>query len=139
SETIVFNSVKDMVEKNVKFIRIKKENFLENLMAKLYENQIQSVIVEGGSFTLQQFRSEEHTSELQSRENLVCRLLPEREEAYPRCGCGCSGRGGCRPGCRARRPAPAGQARAPVPQRPRAERREWHRETPDYTSAVCRT
>src|SRR5690606_39640449 len=26
-------------------------------------------------------RSEEHTSELQSRENLVCRLLPEKKES----------------------------------------------------------
>ena len=53
--TLVFNGVKDSVESNIKFIKIKKENFLENLMQKLYENQIQSVIVEGGSFTLQQF------------------------------------------------------------------------------------
>src|SRR5436309_6514464 len=28
-------------------------------------------------------RSEEHTSELQSRENLVCRLLPEKKKADP--------------------------------------------------------
>src|SRR5690606_41255913 len=27
-------------------------------------------------------RSEEHTSELQSRENLVCRLLPEKKKKY---------------------------------------------------------
>lgn len=53
--TLVFNGVKDSVESNIKFIKIKKENFLENLMQKLYENQVQSVIVEGGSFTLQQF------------------------------------------------------------------------------------
>ncbi|WP_332033084.1 bifunctional diaminohydroxyphosphoribosylaminopyrimidine deaminase/5-amino-6-(5-phosphoribosylamino)uracil reductase RibD [Kaistella sp.] len=53
--TLVFNGVKDSEESNIKFIKIKKENFLENLMQKLYKNQIQSVIVEGGSFTLQQF------------------------------------------------------------------------------------
>ncbi|OWR14502.1 bifunctional diaminohydroxyphosphoribosylaminopyrimidine deaminase/5-amino-6-(5-phosphoribosylamino)uracil reductase RibD [Chryseobacterium sp. VAUSW3] len=53
--TLVFNGVKDSEESNIKLIKIKKENFLENLMQKLYENQIQSVIVEGGSFTLQQF------------------------------------------------------------------------------------
>src|SRR5690606_40894682 len=29
---------------------------------------------------LQQYRSEEHTSELQSRENLVCRLLLEKKK-----------------------------------------------------------
>lgn len=55
AETLVFNSVKDSQEKNVKFIKISRDNFLDNLMEKLYENQIQSVIVEGGSFTLTQF------------------------------------------------------------------------------------
>src|SRR5690606_39854498 len=30
------------------------------------------------------FRSEEHTSELQSRENLVCRLLLEKKKHIPR-------------------------------------------------------
>ena len=55
SETLIFNSIKNSEEGNVKFITIEKENFLQNLMEKLYENQIQSVIVEGGSFTLQQF------------------------------------------------------------------------------------
>src|SRR5690606_41351706 len=29
------------------------------------------------------WRSEEHTSELQSRENLVCRLLPEKKNIEP--------------------------------------------------------
>ncbi|MGZ5196614.1 MAG: bifunctional diaminohydroxyphosphoribosylaminopyrimidine deaminase/5-amino-6-(5-phosphoribosylamino)uracil reductase RibD [Kaistella sp.] len=55
AETLVFNSVKDSEEGNIKFIKIEKEDFLEKLTQKLYENQIQSVIVEGGSFTLQQF------------------------------------------------------------------------------------
>lgn len=55
AETFVFNSIKNKDSGNVKFIKIEKENFLQNLMQKLYENQIQSVIVEGGSFTLKQF------------------------------------------------------------------------------------
>lgn len=55
AETLVFNQIKDAEEENVRFIKISKENFLENLMQKLYENQIQSVIIEGGSFTLQKF------------------------------------------------------------------------------------
>ena len=55
AETIVFNLKKETIEVNITFIKLEKENFLENLMAKLFENQIQSVIVEGGSFTLQQF------------------------------------------------------------------------------------
>ncbi len=55
AETIVFNSVKSEVKKNVQFILIEKDNFIQNLMEKLFELNIQSVLVEGGSFTLQQF------------------------------------------------------------------------------------
>ena len=52
---LVFNQEKEAEEENVKFIKISKENFMEELMQKLYENQIQSVLVEGGSRTLQTF------------------------------------------------------------------------------------
>src|SRR5690606_41701189 len=38
------------------------------------------VRVPGGPTTSQDHRSEEHTSELQSRENLVCRLLLEKKK-----------------------------------------------------------
>lgn len=55
AQTIVFNSVKESIEENITFIKIARENFLENLMQKLFEQQIQSVIIEGGRFTLQQF------------------------------------------------------------------------------------
>src|SRR5690606_42153274 len=44
---------------------------------KLLESSI-SVPMEKCEFTL--YRSEEHTSELQSRENLVCRLLLEKKK-----------------------------------------------------------
>ena len=54
-KTLVFNQEKEVEEGNVKFIKISKENFMEELMQKLYENQIQSVLVEGGSRTLQTF------------------------------------------------------------------------------------
>ena len=53
--TLVFNQEKEKEEGNIKFIKISKENFMEELMQKLYENQIQSVLVEGGSRTLQTF------------------------------------------------------------------------------------
>ena len=53
--TLVFNAERNAEEKNIKFIKIKTENLLVDLLDKLYESQIQSVIVEGGSFTLQQF------------------------------------------------------------------------------------
>src|SRR5690606_42087414 len=35
---------------------------------------------EGFQFVVKAYRSEEHTSELQSRENLVCRLLLEKKK-----------------------------------------------------------
>ncbi len=53
--SLIFNSKKNEVAGNVKFIKVEKENFLENLMLKLHEEQIQSVIIEGGSFTLKKF------------------------------------------------------------------------------------
>lgn len=55
AETIVFNLTKEEQKENLKFIKIDRENFIENLMTKLFDLQIQSVIIEGGSFTLQQF------------------------------------------------------------------------------------
>lgn len=55
AETLVFNSVKNSDEGNIKFIKTERENFIEKLIKKLYELQIQSVIVEGGSLVLQQF------------------------------------------------------------------------------------
>lgn len=53
--TLVFNQIKNEEIRNLKFIKIEKGNCLENLMLKLYENQIQSIIIEGGSYTLQKF------------------------------------------------------------------------------------
>lgn len=55
AETLVFNSVKEGQEENIKFIKTSRENFIENMLKKLHELQIQSIIVEGGSLVLQQF------------------------------------------------------------------------------------
>ncbi|KFC21830.1 bifunctional diaminohydroxyphosphoribosylaminopyrimidine deaminase/5-amino-6-(5-phosphoribosylamino)uracil reductase RibD [Epilithonimonas lactis] len=55
AETIIFNSIKNSEDKNLKFIKIEKENSLNKILEALYELQIQSVIIEGGRFTLQQF------------------------------------------------------------------------------------
>ncbi|KMQ58633.1 riboflavin biosynthesis protein RibD [Chryseobacterium angstadtii] len=57
AKTLVINSIKEGTENNIKFIRVGKENFLPDLMPALYKEQIQSVIIEGGSYTLQQFIS----------------------------------------------------------------------------------
>jgi diaminohydroxyphosphoribosylaminopyrimidine deaminase/5-amino-6-(5-phosphoribosylamino)uracil reductase len=73
AETIIFNSVKEEESRNLKFIKIKKENFVNNLMSKLFDLQIQSVIIEGGSFTLQQFIDENIWDEclIIKNENLI--------------------------------------------------------------------
>lgn len=55
AETIIFNSIENSEDKHLKFIKIEKENSLNQILEKLYELQIQSVIIEGGRFTLQQF------------------------------------------------------------------------------------
>lgn len=55
SRTLVFNSLKNEEKESIKWIKIERENAIENLMQKLYEEQIQSVIIEGGRYTLQQF------------------------------------------------------------------------------------
>lgn len=55
AKTLVLNSVKEEAQGHIQYIKIGKENFLQNLMGALYKEQIQSVIIEGGRFTLQQF------------------------------------------------------------------------------------
>lgn len=58
AKTLVFNFIKNSDEGHIKFIKIEKENFLKNLMNQLFQEEIQSIIIEGGSFTLQQFINE---------------------------------------------------------------------------------
>jgi diaminohydroxyphosphoribosylaminopyrimidine deaminase / 5-amino-6-(5-phosphoribosylamino)uracil reductase len=55
AKTLIINTIKEEEQGNIKFIKISKENFLSELMNVLYKEQIQSVIIEGGKFTLQQF------------------------------------------------------------------------------------
>lgn len=58
ARTLIFNLIKNEAQDNIQFIKIQKENFLNELMNALYEEQIQSVVIEGGRFTLQQFINE---------------------------------------------------------------------------------
>lgn len=55
ARTLILNSVKEGTEGHIHFIKINKDNFLSELMEALYKEQIQSVIIEGGRFTLQEF------------------------------------------------------------------------------------
>ncbi|HEY5391838.1 MAG TPA: bifunctional diaminohydroxyphosphoribosylaminopyrimidine deaminase/5-amino-6-(5-phosphoribosylamino)uracil reductase RibD [Hanamia sp.] len=56
--TIIYNCLKNDVDKNVRFINLQKDHFLMQMLHSLYENNIQSVLVEGGEKTLQSFIDE---------------------------------------------------------------------------------
>lgn len=57
AETIVITRLKDEMFQNIKFVRTAQAS-TERILEILYEQQIQSVIIEGGRFTLQQFIDE---------------------------------------------------------------------------------
>jgi diaminohydroxyphosphoribosylaminopyrimidine deaminase / 5-amino-6-(5-phosphoribosylamino)uracil reductase len=54
-KTIVFNALKSGVENEVEFIQLKQEEDLNPLLFALFERKVQSIIVEGGSKTLEKF------------------------------------------------------------------------------------
>ncbi len=55
SKTICYNLIRtEESEKNI-WVTLRSENFLEDMMADLFNRKIQSVIVEGGAFTLMKF------------------------------------------------------------------------------------
>src|SRR2546428_9118088 len=53
---------------------------LGKLVARFYEFQGGQLLIDGRD--IRSFRSEEHTSELQSRSDLVCRLLLEKKKKH---------------------------------------------------------
>lgn len=55
ADTIIFNSIKNYSEKNIHFIKLNDKDFLRGMLHFLYENNIQSILVEGGTKTLQSF------------------------------------------------------------------------------------
>ncbi|PBQ34430.1 riboflavin biosynthesis protein RibD [Sphingobacteriaceae bacterium] len=56
AKTIVFNAKKNAVESNIQFIKLNfEDDILSQVNAKLYEQQIQSVLVEGGAFLINEF------------------------------------------------------------------------------------
>ncbi|MEO8821441.1 MAG: dihydrofolate reductase family protein, partial [Ginsengibacter sp.] len=46
---------KSATEKNLQFIKLENNDFLNEIVHSLFENEIQSVLVEGGAKTLQYF------------------------------------------------------------------------------------
>jgi diaminohydroxyphosphoribosylaminopyrimidine deaminase/5-amino-6-(5-phosphoribosylamino)uracil reductase len=54
-KTIIFNCVKDEAERNSIFVKVNEHNVIEEILAFLYIQGLQSIIVEGGRQTLQSF------------------------------------------------------------------------------------
>jgi diaminohydroxyphosphoribosylaminopyrimidine deaminase/5-amino-6-(5-phosphoribosylamino)uracil reductase len=55
AKTLIFNSIKNETKENLHWIKIDFTNFIDELLHQLYELNINSVIVEGGSRTLEHF------------------------------------------------------------------------------------
>lgn len=55
ANTIIFNLYKDSIENNLQFIKLEASGLLEQILHSLFELNIQSVLIEGGSKTLQSF------------------------------------------------------------------------------------
>jgi diaminohydroxyphosphoribosylaminopyrimidine deaminase/5-amino-6-(5-phosphoribosylamino)uracil reductase len=55
AKTIIYNLLKNASEGNVRYIQLQQKDFLQKILSSLYENDIQSVLVEGGAKTLQSF------------------------------------------------------------------------------------
>jgi diaminohydroxyphosphoribosylaminopyrimidine deaminase/5-amino-6-(5-phosphoribosylamino)uracil reductase len=55
SKTIIFNNIINNLESSNHFIKINFDNMLNEILAILYSKNIQSIIVEGGTKTLQSF------------------------------------------------------------------------------------
>ena len=56
-ETLIYNVLKHEESGNVSLVRVDEDDFLAHVVQDLYKKKIQSVIVEGGSQTLQGFIS----------------------------------------------------------------------------------
>ncbi|MEP6951345.1 MAG: bifunctional diaminohydroxyphosphoribosylaminopyrimidine deaminase/5-amino-6-(5-phosphoribosylamino)uracil reductase RibD [Ginsengibacter sp.] len=55
AKTIIYNIKRDSTPENLFYIKLDNENFIEQLIDSLFEMNIQSVLVEGGTKTLQSF------------------------------------------------------------------------------------
>src|SRR3712207_7841183 len=80
--TTLFRSVRErLVETRVRFKRLSRDEFERYLASGEWRGKAGGYAIQGlaGTFV----RSEEHTSELQSRQNLVCRLLLGKKKNHP--------------------------------------------------------
>jgi len=55
--TLIYNCKKSADEVNLKWIKLHREKFIEELISDLYKKEIQSVLIEGGSYLINSFIS----------------------------------------------------------------------------------
>ncbi len=55
SKTLIYNLRKTVTSENLVYIKLEKENIIDQILQSLFEMNIQSIIVEGGANTLQSF------------------------------------------------------------------------------------
>ncbi|MEC7863681.1 MAG: bifunctional diaminohydroxyphosphoribosylaminopyrimidine deaminase/5-amino-6-(5-phosphoribosylamino)uracil reductase RibD [Bacteroidota bacterium] len=55
SETIIFNNIKSKVKGINTFVKVDFRNLINNIIGELYKQKIQSIIIEGGTRTIQSF------------------------------------------------------------------------------------
>ena len=70
--TIIFNSLINKKEKNIEFIKINEKNNLDEILRKLYEKDIQSIIIEGGKKTIEEFINNKNWDE--------CRIFKSKKK-----------------------------------------------------------
>jgi len=55
SSTIIYNQIKSGSTNDIEWVKFEPNNFLNEILENLYQKNIQSVLVEGGAFTLSEF------------------------------------------------------------------------------------
>lgn len=55
--TLIYNCKRSANEDNLNWIKLKKDNLIEDLISDLYKKEIQSVLIEGGSYLINSFIS----------------------------------------------------------------------------------
>ncbi|MCT4644124.1 MAG: dihydrofolate reductase family protein, partial [Carboxylicivirga sp.] len=53
--TLVFNELKSKTDGLVDFVQVSEDELIDEVLTQLWKREIQSVIIEGGSYTLTQF------------------------------------------------------------------------------------
>lgn len=55
AKTIVFNTIENIDLGHIQFIKVKADNLIPEIMEQLFNMEVQSIIIEGGAYTIQQF------------------------------------------------------------------------------------